>query len=155
MTAIEQLCKIITYARSTPQRKEKFMNYNSSKLELIPINIITTIEKEIKKYKLNEDDWNLLEEFKNLMEYFEDATTYISRSTYSTIGFIVPAYNTLLDILENFIVEKSTILTIKNTAQFATIFKKRKKVDPSDELATYLRESTADTNDDNNIDILE
>ncbi|CAG8803304.1 23839_t:CDS:1, partial [Dentiscutata erythropus] len=46
------------------------------------------------------------------------ATTYISGSTYSTIGFIVPAYNALLDILENFIKEKSTIPTIKNAAQF-------------------------------------
>ncbi|CAG8554639.1 66_t:CDS:2, partial [Dentiscutata erythropus] len=50
--------------------------------------------------------------------YFEDATTYISGSTYSTIGLIVPAYNALLDILEKFIEEKSTVSTIKNAAQF-------------------------------------
>ncbi|CAG8792433.1 25448_t:CDS:2, partial [Dentiscutata erythropus] len=125
MTTIEKLCKIITYAQSIPQRKKKFMNYNSSKLELIvdiktrwnstyymPINIITTIEKEIKKYELNKDDWNLIEEFNR------DATTYISGSTYSTIGLIVPAYNALLDILEKFVKEKSTVSIIKNTAQF-------------------------------------
>ncbi|CAG8794449.1 33346_t:CDS:2 [Gigaspora margarita] len=35
ITAIKKLRKIILFARSTPQRKEKFMKYNSSKLELI------------------------------------------------------------------------------------------------------------------------
>ncbi|CAG8821415.1 18135_t:CDS:1, partial [Racocetra fulgida] len=38
----------------------------------------------------------------------------------------------------------------------ASIFKKHKKGNPSDELATYLRESTADPDDnENDIDILE
>ncbi|CAG8812743.1 5216_t:CDS:1, partial [Dentiscutata erythropus] len=50
--------------------------------------------------------------------YFEDTTTYISGNTYLTIGFIVSAYNALLDILKKFIKEKNTISTIKNTAQF-------------------------------------
>ncbi|CAG8712879.1 3495_t:CDS:2, partial [Racocetra fulgida] len=93
------------------------------------------------------------------------ATTYISESTYSIISLIVSAYNSLFDILEKFIEEKSTILTIKNAAQFG-IDKLEKyysstkglayiieTIDPSDELATYLRESPADTNDDNDINI--
>ncbi|CAG8822272.1 5129_t:CDS:2, partial [Racocetra fulgida] len=67
-----------------------------------------------------------------------------------------------------FIEEKSTILTIKNAAKFG-VDKLEKYYssteglayiigtsDPSNELATYLRESTTDPNDDkNDIDILE
>ncbi|CAG8817837.1 27967_t:CDS:2, partial [Dentiscutata erythropus] len=89
-------------------------------------------------------------------------------STYSTIGFIVLAYNALFDILEKFIKKKSTIPIIKNAAKFG-IDKLEKYYlsteglayiigtsNPLDELATYLRESTADPNDDeNDIDILE
>ncbi|CAG8803097.1 10688_t:CDS:2, partial [Dentiscutata erythropus] len=86
------LRKIIMIIYSSPQRREKFFQYNPNNLELI-LDVKTR--------------WNstyyMLKRALELRENFEQATINISGCKYSTIGLVIPYYHDLLDALEKFI----------------------------------------------------
>lgn len=58
-------------------------------------------DKDLRKSKLNKEDWRILHQVLDLLEEFAVITRYIEGSGYPTLFLVVSMYNRLLVILED------------------------------------------------------
>lgn len=71
------------------------------------------IYNKLNQTKLSEDEWNLISEFKDFLELFEQATNFISGNKYSTISVLFKITNILYYETKDY---KTNNITIKNAA---------------------------------------
>ena len=57
--------------------------------------------RRLKNINLTEEEWTFMEELVNLLGLFEEATTFLSGSTYATLSLIHPTISTIKSIFED------------------------------------------------------
>ncbi|GBC12416.2 zinc finger BED domain-containing protein 1-like [Rhizophagus irregularis DAOM 181602=DAOM 197198] len=184
MSVIYKLRKLVVRIRASPQRRERFQQQcvaiELPELELLPdiktrwnsteimieralklrqaLHNFTSADRDLKHYLFSDNEWKLIEEIHLLMQYFKICSDYITGQLYPTLAFTIPAYNYLLDKIEDIIDNNNIRIEIKNAATaakkklkniilllktiFFHIFSKNEKTERDDELKSYFREPT-------------
>ncbi|CAB4431869.1 unnamed protein product [Rhizophagus irregularis] len=121
MSIIYKLRKLVVRIRASPQRRERFQQQcvaiELPELELLPD--IKTPDRDLKHYLFSDNEWKLIEEIHSLMQYFKICSDYITGQLYPTLAFTIPAYNYLLDKIEDIIDNNNIRIEIKNAATAA------------------------------------
>ncbi|CAG8736353.1 776_t:CDS:2, partial [Racocetra fulgida] len=87
---IPKLRKLIVNIRSSPQRRERFA----------PLDAITSLNKELKIFELNDNEWNKIKEIVMILKIFARTTKLVSSAKYPLLASTIPIYNYLINELE-------------------------------------------------------
>ncbi|CAB5382552.1 unnamed protein product [Rhizophagus irregularis] len=135
----------IVRIRASPQRRERFQQQcvaiELPELELLPdiktrwnsteimieralklrqaLHNFTSADRDLKHYLFSDNEWKLIEEIHSLMQYFKICSDYITGQLYPTLAFTIPAYNYLLNKIEDIIDNNNIRIEIKNAATAA------------------------------------
>jgi len=125
---IPRLRRLVVKIRSSPQRREKFAHQCQSSgvpaKELVadvktrwnstfamveralemrePLDNTVDADRELRKHQLTEDEWTLLATTCKLLSFFKQTSDFLCASSYPTLAAAVPAYNFLMDKIEDF-----------------------------------------------------
>jgi hypothetical protein len=125
---ISRLRKLVVKVRESPQRRERFASqcdhdqvphkelivdvctrWNSTHdmieraLELRkPLDSMAELNKDLCPYKLTANEWELLKSCRKFFKVFKTASDCLCAASYPTLAIAVPAYNFLIDKLEDY-----------------------------------------------------
>jgi len=136
---IPRLRKLVVKVRESPLRRERFADqcgYNgirpkelvidvrtrwNSTCDMIeralelrkPLDKMTELDADLHRYKLTDGEWNLLKRIRKFFRLFKTTSNQLCAAGYPTLAIAVPAYNFLMDSLENYRDASSTSDAIK------------------------------------------
>lgn len=125
---INKLRKVIVKIRSSPQRRQKYLQFcRSSGLDELmvildvktrwystyemicravkmreAIDIYTSCDADLRDLSLQDSEWELLSEILNFLKVFEETTKFLCQEKFPTIQYVVPVYNYLLEKIQEF-----------------------------------------------------
>ena len=142
---IPRLRNLVVGVRASPQRREEFVRqckatkilpkelvvdvrtrWNSTHemieraLELRkPLDKTARLYTDLSKYKLEDKEWEPLEDIRKFFGIFEECSSYLCATSHPTLATAVPVYNYLLDNLEDYRDAKGCPPTFKAAANAA------------------------------------
>jgi hypothetical protein len=145
MHFVSRLRVLVAKTRSSPQRREKFAHacalskVDAKKLILDvktrwsstffmieralelrkPLDDFAGMERDLRVYRLADEEWTLLETIRGLLQVFKRETDNLCGSTYPTFTTAIPAYNCIMDDLEDFLDAHSTSRALVAAAEAA------------------------------------
>ncbi|GBC32327.2 zinc finger BED domain-containing protein RICESLEEPER 2-like [Rhizophagus irregularis DAOM 181602=DAOM 197198] len=107
-----------------PNNQRQCVAIELPELELLPdiktpLHNFTSADRDLKHYLFSDNEWKLIEEIHSLMQYFKICSDYITGQLYPTLAFTIPAYNYLLDKIEDIIDNNNIRIEIKNATTAA------------------------------------
>jgi hypothetical protein len=73
-------------------------------------------DQDLRKHKVQGNEWLILQEVFNFLKSFALITTYVEETSYPTLSLVVPMYNKLLNLLEDVTRDPSKHLLIRKGA---------------------------------------
>jgi hypothetical protein len=142
---IPRLRQLLVKVRSSPQRRERFKRqcegdglrpralkidvrtrWNSTydmiirALELRqPLDDIAMLDADLNSYRLSEREWELLQRVRHFLEVFKKASDHLCSAKHPTLTIAVPAYNYMMDMLEELVDKDSSCRVINKAAEVA------------------------------------
>jgi len=142
---ISRLRKLVVKIRLSPQRLERFARAcelsDTAKQELVvdvrtrwsstflmleralelrkPLDFFAACEQDLRVYRLADEEWSLLETIRDLLRVFKQETDDLCASTYPTFTTAIPAYNCIMDGIEDFVDTHSESKAIVEAAEAA------------------------------------
>jgi hAT family C-terminal dimerisation region/BED zinc finger len=141
--SIPRLRQLLVKVRGSPQRRERFerqcegdglcpkalkvdvrTRWNSTydmivrALELRqPLDDMAALDGELTRYRLDKREWELLPEVCRFLRVFKKASDHLCSAKHPTLTTAVPAYNYMIDKLEDLVDKDVDYSVIKNTAE--------------------------------------